>query len=146
MSYVYEAPWIVCNFCHIADRKNTEGFNRLQNWLNNPNGPGWGSVAGMGVGFLLSLGLMIAHTRIPGWPFHAMGFAISGSWSMNLMWFPLFLAWICKLCTIRYGGIRGYRIVRTFFLGLIVGEAAIGIGWALLQVFVDVPIYNFFGS
>jgi hypothetical protein len=43
-------------------------------------------------------------------------------------------------------GIRGYRITLSFFLGLIVGEAVVGIGWAVFRVFRNVPIYNFFGS
>ncbi len=129
-----------------ATGMGTEGFSRMNNWVNNPAGPEWGGTIAMGVGFALSLALMVAHTRIAGWPFHAMGFAISGSWSMNLMWFPLFLAWVCKALTIRYAGIRGYRVALTFFMGLIVGEALMGIGWTLVRFFNDIPIYNFFGQ
>jgi hypothetical protein len=129
-----------------ASGMGTEGFNRMQNWVNNPEAPNWTGIGAMIVGCLISLGLMIAHTQVAGWPFHAMGFAISGSWSMNLVWFPLMIAWVCKWATIRYAGIKGYRVILSFFLGLIVGEAVVGIGWAFYRVFVNVPIYNFFGS
>lgn len=123
-----------------------EGFRRMQHWMNNPEGPAWPALIAMGVGGVISLGLMVAHIRIPGWPFHTMGFAISGSWSMNLVWYPLFLAWVCKLLVIRYGGRKGYRLAMNFFMGLIVGEGVVGVGWGLVQFFYDVPIYNFFGQ
>lgn len=123
-----------------------EGFTRMDHWLNNLEGPNWAGIAAMVVGAAIGLALMIAHTQIPGWPLHAMGFAISGSWSMNLVWFPLFMAWVLKLGTIRYAGIKGYRVALTFFMGLIVGEAIVGIGWAFVRLFNDQPIYNFFGS
>ncbi len=48
-------------------------------------------------------------------------------------WFALFLAWVYKAPTFRHGGVRTYRSLLPFFLGLILGEVATACKW----VFID---------
>lgn len=121
-------------------------YNRLNQWVTAP-APGEGpAVAAMGFGLTGALFLIAMRARFFGWPFHPIGYAISGSWSMNLVWLPLFIAWVAKLAVLRYGGLRLYRQVLPFFLGLILGDVTMGTLWSLIGIVIDTPTYNFWGA
>ncbi|MBT5873473.1 MAG: hypothetical protein HOH43_08650, partial [Candidatus Latescibacteria bacterium] len=47
--------------------------------------------------------------------------------------FPIFLAWMIKGIILKYGGIKTYKLMMPFFLGLILGE----FGSAGLWVIID---------
>jgi len=123
-----------------------EAYNRLQNWVQLGQEPHQGKVAAMGVGFVVASGLMMLRTHWLGFPLHPIGFAISGSWAMNLVWAPLMLAWLIKWLIVRFGGLQLYRQWLPFFLGLIVGEAVVGMGWSLVGVLFNTPAYSFWGQ
>ncbi len=123
-----------------------EAYNRLNGWLQSPTPPNGLANGAVGVGFLFCSGLMLARIKFPWWPFHPIGYAISGSWSMNLVWLPLFIAWIVKGVLMRYGGVRLYRQAMPFFLGLILGQILLGCAWHLLGLALDIVPYSFWGG
>ena len=96
-----------------------------------------------GLGFSLFLTAM--RGQFLWWPFHPVGLAVSSSWAMNYMWFPLALAWVAKACILRATGLRGYRAALPFFLGLILGEFVIGSLCNLAGLFWGLEIYRFWG-
>jgi hypothetical protein len=83
-----------------------------------------------GVGLTLFLAWM--RTQYVWWPFSPLGFALSGSWSMIVFWFPVFAAWALKGLIMRYGGMNVYLRLRPFFLGLILGEFSQAVLWAAI--------------
>lgn len=83
-----------------------------------------------GVAFTTFLAWM--RTQYVWWPFSPLAFALSGSWSMIVFWFPIFIAWITKSVILRYGGMKTYSNLRPFFLGLILGEFSQAVIWAAL--------------
>jgi len=122
-----------------------EPWNRMGGWLAAPpNVPeqrhnGVAVAVGAGVTLLLS----VLRLRLPWFPFHPVGYAISSSWSLSLLWMPLFVAWLLKLLLLRYGGLKMYRQVLPFFLGMILGECVLGSLWTLTGIWLDVPTYSF---
>jgi len=68
--------------------------------------------------------------RYTWWPLAPLGFALSGSWSMIVFWFPIFVAWILKSVLLRYGGMKVYMRLKPLFLGLILGEFSQAVLWA----------------
>jgi hypothetical protein len=121
-------------------------YNRLNQWTTAPEPGERPAVLAMGFGTVGALFLIAMRARFFGWPFHPIGYAISGSWSMNLVWLPLFIAWVAKLVTLRYGGLRLYRQFLPFFLGLILGDATMGTLWSLIGILIGTPTYNFWGG
>ena len=121
-------------------------YNRMAQWVTAPSPGQPGAVAGMGAGLIAALMLIALRARFFGWPFHPIGYAISGSWSMNLVWLPLLIAWLAKLTVLRYGGLRLYRIALPFFLGLILGDCTMGTLWSLIGLLLGTPTYNFWGA
>jgi hypothetical protein len=90
-----------------------------------------------------SLALLILRTTFIWWPLHPVGYAVSSSWSMNLLWMPMLIAWAIKLTILRYGGLRLYRQGLPFFLGLILGEYVAGGIWSLIGVALQRPMWVF---
>lgn len=125
---------------------SAEAYNRLNGWMTQPQPPNWVANSAMGVGFVFCALLMIARIKFPWWPFHPIGYAISGSWSMNLVWMPLLFAWVIKGLILRYGGVRLYRQAMPFFLGLILGQCLVGSFWHLIGWALDIQPYSFWGG
>jgi hypothetical protein len=123
----------------------SEAWNRMESWLDSPvaHQKMVDTRIAIGVGFAISLLLNTLRLRVPGFPFHPVGYAVSGSWSLGLLWLPLMIAWGIKLVLLRYGGLRAYRQALPFFLGLVLGEAVLGSLWALIGIALGVPTYAF---
>jgi hypothetical protein len=127
----------------------SEAFNTLADWWTRPmrmHGPNWGADSAMLGGFAFCLLLASLRMRIFSFPFHPIGYAISGSWSMNLVWAPILIAWILKVSTLRFGGLRSYKTAVPFFLGLILGQMSIGCIWTLIGIAFGIPFYSFWGA
>ena len=87
--------------------------------------------------------LLALRTTFLWWPLHPVGYAVSSSWSMNLLWMPMLVAWIIKLAVLRYGGLRLYRQLLPMFIGLILGEYFSGGLWSLAGVILQTRVYVF---
>jgi hypothetical protein len=120
-----------------------EPWNRLQGWLQNPEAPRPQALAAMAVGFTFTILLMALRMRFYWWPFHPVGYAVSSSWSLNIIWLPLLIAWGVKLLLLRYGGLKLYRDALPFFFGLILGEFVMGSLWTLIGIAMGIPSYGF---
>ena len=120
-----------------------EAYNRLAGWLNNPAPADRGPAAAVGIGFAIAALLQWMRVRYPWWPFHPLGFAVTASWEINLVWMPLFIAWVLKLIILRYGGLGGFRRSLPFFYGLILGQFMVGSLWNIYGILADVPTYQF---
>jgi hypothetical protein len=123
----------------------SEPWNRMAQWIRSPNSPQhqFNVRSAIGVGFFLTLALNALRVRMAWFPFHPVGYAVSGSWSLSLLWLPLLVAWIIKSLLLRYGGLRAYRNVLPFFLGIILGECVIGSLWPLIGILLGIPTYAF---
>lgn len=78
------------------------------------------------INFLIGAGATMVmttlRTRLAWFPFHPLGYALSGSWGMIVFWFPCLVAWLLKTFILRYGGMKLYARLRPFFLGMVLGE------------------------
>jgi hypothetical protein len=120
-----------------------EPFERLNGWLATPGPPDHTALWAIATGAGMALLLQTLKLRLAGWPLHPLGFAVSGSWSMNTIWVPVLIAWAAKAITLRYAGLRGYRTLLPFFFGLILGDFTIGCLWPLVGWAFGVPYYSF---
>lgn len=84
-------------------------------------------------GVALTLVLSVLRMRYVWWPLSPLGFALSGSWSMIVFWFPMLIAWLVKGAIVRYGGMRTVQRLRPLFFGLILGEFSQAVIWATIS-------------
>ncbi|HIE53482.1 MAG TPA: hypothetical protein EYP85_17150 [Armatimonadetes bacterium] len=116
-------------------------FRLLQAWLDQPRGPEVTTITALAAGAVVMAGLMFLRQRVLWWPIHPIGYAMAGNWAMQELWFPFFVAWMLKWLTLRYGGMRLYRRVLPFFLGLILGDYILPLCWAIYGVLIGQQMY-----
>lgn len=68
------------------------------------------------------------------WPLHPIGFLMIGTFPGNILWFSLFLGWLCKVLVLRFGGSSLYARAKPFFIGMLVGEAVAAGFWLILNL------------
>jgi hypothetical protein len=115
--------------------------NQLRGTNPLPDTPG---LQAMGAGATVTLGLAWMRTRFPWWPFHPVGFALGNSFELDLLWCQFFVGWLCKVVSLRYGGIRAYRAALPFFIGLILGDYVIASLWTILGSVTGATMYRCF--
>lgn len=120
-----------------------ESYTRLETWLKSPARPSVPAGLAIFVGLFTALFLQFMRIRFTWWPFHPLGYAVTASWEINLVWMPLFIAWLLKVVILRYGGRTGFQRSIPFFLGLILGQFVIGSLWNIYGIIMGVPTYQF---
>jgi hypothetical protein len=106
-------------------------------------GPKPDAMAAMLFGATLTLLLQATRTRFPGWPFHPVGYALSSTYVSSFLWSTAMLTWLFKLLLFRYAGLRGYRVMAPFFLGLVLGEFVVGSLIGLSGIMISTRMYVF---
>jgi len=97
----------------------------------------------IGVGFAFAIFLSAMRKRFLWWPFHPLGYAMISDWATLSIWTCLLISSVIKWFTLKYMGLKGYRKVVPFFLGLILGELVVGGLWAMTSLWRGASIYNF---
>ncbi len=122
-----------------------EAWTRMSGWINSPTPAQQQDYTrtAVAVGLGVTLLLTALRLRFPWFPLHPVGYAVSSSWSLGLLWLPLMIAWIIKGFLLRYGGLRWYRQALPYFLGMILGECVVGSLWSLFGIALGLPTYAF---
>jgi hypothetical protein len=147
---VFVAFWTILHlmYSYGAEGKSrmtfgAEAYNQLTTWLKTPElgkfPEGMAILVGFGVAFLLQW----LRVRLPWWPLHPLAFAVTSSWEINLVWGPLFLAWVFKSLILRYGGRGGFHRSLPFFFGLMLGQFVVGSLWNIYGICRELPTYQF---
>lgn len=98
------------------------------------------AIASLSLGAAIVVLLATLRLYFPWWPLHPMGYVISCIWSMHFQFFAFFIAWLCKVLVIRYGGLRLYRRMVPLAAGLIVGSMLNAVTWAVVNLMTDVRV------
>jgi hypothetical protein len=115
------------------------GFQYYLDQWNNPPPFRTDHLFWFGTGILVTLTLATLRSLLPWWPLHPLGYALCGSWTMILLWFPCLLTWLLKGALLRYGGMRAFVRFRPLFLGMILGEFTMAIVWTGIGALAHAP-------
>jgi hypothetical protein len=97
-------------------------YANLAEAVANPAGTDGAGVFAMGAGAAVAAGLTVLRARFVGWPLHPIGYMAANSWGMHWNWGSFLVGWLVKTVLLRYGGLRLFRRVVPFFLGMVVGD------------------------
>jgi hypothetical protein len=120
-----------------------EPYDTLTTWLKSPIPGKFSEFMAIIIGFGAAFLLQWLRVRIPWWPLHPLAFAVTSSWEINLVWLPLFIAWVLKSLILRYGGRGGFHRLLPLFLGLMLGQFADGSLWNIYGIVRGLPTYQF---
>ncbi|MDA1193229.1 MAG: hypothetical protein O3A46_16255, partial [Candidatus Poribacteria bacterium] len=116
-----------------------EPFDRATGQILSQTETDWRELSFMGIGTGIMSLLIFMRYRFLWWRIHPLGYAMTTSWAPYTVWFSFFLGWAFKSVILRGGGFKGYRTMRAFFLGMVVGEALMAGVWILVGLFTRVP-------
>jgi hypothetical protein len=85
-------------------------------------------------GFIVTAVLSLLRARFAWWPLHPVGYLMLPTNPAQIMWFSIFIGWVCKALIVRFGGSSLYQKARPFFLGLIVGDCAAAGLWLVVSL------------
>lgn len=83
----------------------------------------WAAGAGMAAVGLCN----VLRLRWARWPIHPVLFLVWGTFPSGLFWGSFLAGWACKKAVLKFGGPGAHEKARSFFIGLIAGEFALGI-------------------
>jgi hypothetical protein len=87
-----------------------------------------------GVGFGVCAFLIVMRIFFLRFPFHPLGYAMVTSYGHPL-WGPFFLVWLAKTIVLRIGGMRLYRRLIPFFLGIVIAHFFVaGVIWGSISL------------
>ncbi len=87
-----------------------------------------------GIGAGIMSALLFLRARFAWWPLNPIGFPIAKTVTIVYWnWLAIFIAWVLKLLVLRYGGVRVFRRLTPFFLGLILGEFSTAGLWLVID-------------
>ena len=109
-------------FDYVAQTLKTPSTIGLAEWM-------FAVFGGVAMWLLVNL-----QQRVVWWPLHPLGLAISGTtFTANMIWFNVFLAWTIKTFILNYGGSTLYQRTRYFFLGMIIGTFVTSGTWLVID-------------
>jgi len=120
-----------------------EPFTRLKRWLTYPTHFNGVSTTFTFLGLLFTILLTFMRRRFIWWTLHPIGYAISGTYTMNIFWLSFLISWGIKWLILKQGGLKAYRQATPFFFGLILGEFTIGSLWSIMAIVFHQPMYDF---
>jgi len=120
-----------------------EAWRQLAGWIARNEGFNLGRCLASVIGFAVYFSLMFVRTRFVWWPLHPAGFALSTTWYMAHMWFPMFIAWALKGLVARYSAAKGMRSLTAAAYGLILGDITTGALWILYSIVTRNNVYAF---
>jgi len=116
----------------------------MEKYLVRPAQTDTPAVIAMCLGFIATLFIRFMRMRFIWWPLNPIAYPLAATdWAIRWTWACCLISWAAKSAILRYGGLKVYRQVLPFFLGLLLGEFVVGGLWSLLGMSFHIPIYNF---
>ncbi len=110
----------------------------------NSTGPNWGAWGFIALGAAVMWFLMFMRFRFLWWPLHPIGLPAASIFLVQLTWLSVFLGWLTKSLLLRYGGPKLYRTIRPMFLGMVMGQFAMGGIWLIINYFTGMTNCSLF--
>ncbi|MBN2307436.1 MAG: hypothetical protein JXR94_00605 [Candidatus Hydrogenedentes bacterium] len=120
-----------------------ETWDAVNVWFTAPEKHQYQPTYAILIGLVFAIGLAALRMNLTWWPFHPVGYAVSGSWSMEQLWLCVFVAWLVKSLLLKYGGARTYKPAVPFFVGLMMGDLVVGSFWNIYGIVMERQIYHF---
>ena len=108
-----------------------ESYQVIAKRLTQTFGTDWKRVSFLGIGGVLTAGMIGLRYWIPGFSIHPIGFAVGASLIMRSSASSIFLVWAIKSIILKLGSLTQYRQYAPLFLGMMAGHT-FGIGLGLL--------------
>ena len=122
----------------------TWNWGRLMGNFANKEGPNKAYISAVGMGVVLMSLLTYLHRNVSWWRLSPIGYLMGRSYGPGRTFAPTFIGWTANVLASRYGGLRLYRRLRPFFIGLIIGEFVAVVFWLAADGIIGVKGHDLF--
>ncbi len=137
-SFQYGITMLPDDWAVETSRRVHEGVAQL---LRYPEEPKKWSMVFAGVGAAVMGLLVFGYRRFLWWPLHPIGYLTTYSSALRILWFSFLVGWLCNTLVLRYGGVKTFKEVRRLFIGLIVGDMVMAVGWLIVGLFMPISYH-----
>lgn len=88
----------------------------------------------IGIGLTISTVLAVARLKSVSFPLHPVGYLLCYTYPVARIWFSVMVGWLVKTLIVKFAGSSGYHRCRSFFIGLILGEAGAAAFWLVVAL------------
>lgn len=114
-------------------------FRAAVAYITNPSAADPIAYVFLAIGALTTLIVISLRARFSWWPLHPVGIILASGPAREI-WLSMFIAWLCKVLILRYGGHKAYRAGRNLFMGMALGEAVIATLWIAVGLVTHVGV------
>lgn len=80
-------------------------------------------------GLALAIGVSVLRIRFSWWPLHPVAFILWGTAPGSWLAPSFLLGWVIKASVVKFSGVRGFRLLKPFMVGIIGGELLMALVW-----------------
>jgi hypothetical protein len=118
-------------------------YDRIAAYSAAPARMDTGAVGNMAIGGAGTWLLLAMRGRFLWCGLHPLGMLLASTYAIQRIWFSVFITWALKWMLLKYGGLRAFRTLLPFFIGLVVGEGIIGGIWVIVGMLTGVGTPSF---
>ena len=109
---------------------------------DSPRPPNIAAIAAVALSFAFVLLLDVVRFRVPGFPLHPAGYALTMNFGVDYYWFGLMIVLLVKVYVQRYYGLKGYDKLRMVAIGLLLGEMVAEGVWGTVAMVTREATYS----
>ncbi len=109
---------------------------------DSPRPPNIAAIAAVALSFAFVLILDVVRFRVPGFPLHPAGYALTMNFGVDYYWFGLLIVLLVKVYVQRYYGLKGYDKLRMVAIGLLLGEMVAEGVWGTVAMVTREATYS----
>ncbi len=109
---------------------------------DSPRPPNIAAIAAVALSFAFVLLLDVVRFRVPGFPLHPAGYALTMNFGVDYYWFGLLIVLLVKVYVQRYYGLKGYDKLRMVAIGLLLGEMVAEGVWGTMAMVTREATYS----
>ncbi len=111
----------------------------LVRYLEAPTSMAVADWIGLGLGGVVTYGLVAMRRQFVWWPLHPLGYVAWLGWPIDRYWMSIFAGWLMKVTVVRFGGYRAFNRLRPLAFGLVLGVSVVLTFWIVMHYFYPAP-------
>lgn len=122
----------------------TWSWKKLASFIQSPMEPNLMAIGStfFGAGFMLLL-LWLNRSYL-WWRLNPLGYIMGSTGTLQQIWLSVFIGWFVSTLILKTSGLKMYRRLRPFFLGLILGEFMAAAFWMIVDYFTGLKMHRVF--
>jgi hypothetical protein len=119
-------------------------FDKIASFIESPMEPSRMAIGATIFGAVFTLMLLSLNRNYLWWRLNPLAYIMGSTGTLEQIWLSVFIGWLISTLILRYSGLRMYRRLRPFFLGLLLGEFTAAAFWMIVDYHTGLKTHRIF--